>query len=77
MYFGGAGSRASERKSSWVQVSKALTRVGLLAVELFLTENGEVLVNELARPHNGGHHTIETTLTDQFEQHIRAVLGYP
>ena len=61
-----------------LQVSKALNHVGLLAVELFLTENGEVLVNEVApRPHNSGHHTIETTLTDQFEQHIRAVLDLP
>ena len=61
-----------------LQVSKALKHVGLLAVELFLTENGEVLVNEVApRPHNSGHHTLETAMTDQFEQHIRAILDLP
>ena len=61
-----------------LQVSKALDHVGLLAVELFLTEAGEILVNEVApRPHNSGHHTIETAHTDQFEQHIRAILNLP
>ena len=61
-----------------LQVSKALNHVGLLAVELFLTEAGEILVNEVApRPHNSGHHTIETVHTDQFEQHIRAILNLP
>ena len=61
-----------------LQVSKALNHVGLLAVELFLTEDGDVFVNEVApRPHNSGHHTIETAYTDQFEQHIRAILDLP
>lgn len=61
-----------------LQVSNALDHVGLLAVELFLTEDGEILVNEVApRAHNSGHHTIETSITDQFEQHIRAVLDLP
>ncbi|MGB1449309.1 MAG: 5-(carboxyamino)imidazole ribonucleotide synthase [Flavobacteriaceae bacterium] len=61
-----------------LKVSNALQHVGLLAVELFLTEAGEIVVNEVApRAHNSGHHTIETTLTDQFEQHIRAVLDLP
>ncbi len=51
---------------------------GLLAVELFLTKNGELLINEVApRPHNSGHHTIESCYTSQFEQHIRAVLNLP
>jgi 5-(carboxyamino)imidazole ribonucleotide synthase len=50
---------------------------GLIAVELFLTPDG-LLVNELAlRPHNSGHHTIEATVTSQFEQHLRAVLDWP
>jgi 5-(carboxyamino)imidazole ribonucleotide synthase len=50
---------------------------GLVAVELFLTQDG-LLVNELAlRPHNSGHHTIEATVTSQFEQHLRAVLDWP
>ena len=61
-----------------LQISKALNHVGLLAVELFLTEEGDIFVNEVApRAHNSGHHTIETSITDQFEQHIRAVLNLP
>jgi len=52
--------------------------IGLLAVELFLTKNGELLVNEIApRPHNSGHHTIEGNMTSQFEQHLRSVLNLP
>ena len=52
--------------------------VGLLAVELFLTKTGEVLINEVApRPHNSGHHTIRANVTSQFEQHWRAILNYP
>jgi 5-(carboxyamino)imidazole ribonucleotide synthase len=51
---------------------------GLLAVEYFLTEAGELLVNEVApRTHNSGHHTIEACVTSQFEQHVRAVLNMP
>lgn len=61
-----------------LQVSEALRNVGLLAVELFLTADGEILVNEVApRPHNSGHLTLETAYTDQFEQHLRAVLELP
>jgi 5-(carboxyamino)imidazole ribonucleotide synthase len=61
-----------------LQVSSALKHVGVLAVELFLTEEGNIFVNEVApRTHNSGHHTIETSITDQFEQHIRAVLSLP
>lgn len=52
--------------------------VGLLAVELFLDKNGNVLINEVApRPHNSGHHTIRANVTSQFEQHWRAILNYP
>jgi 5-(carboxyamino)imidazole ribonucleotide synthase len=52
--------------------------VGLLAVEMFLTKTGELLVNEIApRTHNSGHHTIEANATSQFEQHIRAILDLP
>ena len=52
--------------------------VGILAVELFLTPEGKILVNEIApRPHNSGHHTIEANYTSQFEQHLRAVCGFP
>ncbi|MEM9929724.1 MAG: 5-(carboxyamino)imidazole ribonucleotide synthase [Bacteroidota bacterium] len=51
---------------------------GLLAVELFLNQDGEILINEVApRPHNSGHHTIESCVTSQFEQHLRGVLNLP
>ncbi len=51
---------------------------GLLAVEMFVTRSGEILINEVApRPHNSGHHTIEATSVSQFEQHIRGVVGLP
>lgn len=52
--------------------------VGLLAIELFLTADGRLLVNELApRPHNSGHYTLDACITSQFEQHVRAVCGLP
>ena len=52
--------------------------VGVLAVELFETVDGELMVNELAmRPHNSGHWTMDGARTSQFEQHLRAVLDYP
>ena len=55
-----------------------LDMVGLLAVELFLNKDDELLVNEIApRPHNSGHHTIEANLTSQYAQHLRAILGLP
>jgi 5-(carboxyamino)imidazole ribonucleotide synthase len=51
---------------------------GLLAVELFLDLEGNILINEVApRPHNSGHHTIDSSYTSQFEQHIRAILDLP
>jgi len=51
---------------------------GLLAVEMFVTRSGEVLVNESApRPHNSGHQTIEGNVTSQYHQHLRAILGLP
>ncbi len=57
---------------------EAVAGVGITAVELFLTADGRVLVNELApRPHNTGHVTIEACHTSQFENHARAVLGLP
>ncbi|MDJ1479377.1 5-(carboxyamino)imidazole ribonucleotide synthase [Cytophagaceae bacterium YF14B1] len=60
------------------KVAENLEIVGLLAVEMFLTKEGEVLVNESApRPHNSGHHTIKANYTSQFEQHLRAVLDLP
>jgi 5-(carboxyamino)imidazole ribonucleotide synthase len=57
-------------------VAKELSIVGLLAVEMFVTKQGEVLVNEVApRPHNSGHQTIEANITSQYQQHLRAILG--
>ncbi len=51
---------------------------GLLAIEFFIDTQGRVLVNEISpRPHNSGHHTIESTYTSQFEQHLRAILNLP
>lgn len=59
-------------------VSKAFEHVGLLAVEMFLTQDDDILVNEVApRPHNSGHYSIEASFTNQFEQHLRAVLNLP
>ena len=59
-------------------VSKSLDHVGLIAVELFCTHNHDVLVNEIApRVHNSGHLTIESCITSQFEQHIRAIYDMP
>ena len=60
-------------------ISIYLNHVGLLAIELFLTTTGEILINELApRPHNSGHLTIESCCpTSQFEQHIRSILNFP
>lgn len=60
------------------KVIEAFDICGLLAVELFWTKGGEILVNEVApRPHNSGHHTIESCLTSQFQQHLRGVLNLP
>ena len=60
------------------QVSEAFEHVGLLAVEMFQTQDDEILVNEVApRPHNSGHYSIEGSYTNQFEQHLRAILNLP
>ena len=69
---------AQKARAIAVQVAEAFQVVGLLAVELFLTAEGEVLVNEVApRPHNSGHYSIEAAYTNQFEQHLRAILDLP
>ncbi len=61
-----------------LRVSRELGHVGLLAVEMFQTRENEILVNEMApRPHNSGHYSIEASYTNQFEQHIRAILDLP
>lgn len=61
-----------------LKVSDSLEHVGVLAVEMFQTEEDGILVNEVApRPHNSGHYSIEASFTNQFEQHLRAILGLP
>jgi len=61
-----------------LKVSEAFNHVGLLAVEMFQTEDDEILVNEVApRPHNSGHYSIEASYTSQFENHLRAILDLP
>lgn len=61
-----------------LKTSEAYAHVGLLAVEMFLTKEGDVLVNEVApRPHNSGHYSIEASVTNQYEQHLRAILNLP
>src|SRR5260221_1856421 len=60
------------------QLVQQLNMVGLLAVEMFVTRGGDVLVNEIApRPHNSGHQTLEANVTSQYEQHLRAILNLP
>ncbi|CAG9610496.1 5-(carboxyamino)imidazole ribonucleotide synthase [Pseudoneobacillus rhizosphaerae] len=60
------------------QLASSLGLVGTLAVEMFVTNDGTIFINELApRPHNSGHYTIEACETSQFEQHIRAICNWP
>ena len=60
------------------QIIELLKMEGLLAVEFFVNIKGQVIVNEIApRPHNSGHHTIESVVTSQYEQHLRAILNLP
>lgn len=67
-----------EAKQVATKVVNTLEIVGLLAIELFVTKTGKVLVNECApRPHNSGHQTIQGATTSQFEQHLRAILNLP
>lgn len=69
---------ADEAQKVALQVSKAYNHIGLLAVEMFQTEDDKILVNEVApRPHNSGHYSIEASYTSQFEQHIRSILDLP
>ncbi|WP_334112512.1 5-(carboxyamino)imidazole ribonucleotide synthase [Paucihalobacter sp.] len=61
-----------------LRTSASFNHVGLLAVEMFLTKSGDILVNEVApRPHNSGHFSIEASYTSQYEQHLRAILDLP
>ena len=69
---------AEKAKKLALKVIDMLGMVGLLAVEMFLTKDDELLVNEIApRTHNSGHHTIEASSTSQFEQHLRSILDLP
>ena len=69
---------AQKARALATKVSEAFKHVGLLAVEMFQTEDDEILVNEVApRPHNSGHYSIEASYTNQFEQQIRAILNLP
>jgi len=71
-------AQAEEAKTIARTIGDALDYVGVFAVELFVGKNGELLVNEIApRVHNSGHWTIEACQCSQFEQHIRAVAGWP
>jgi 5-(carboxyamino)imidazole ribonucleotide synthase len=71
-------SVAKKAVEAALKVSSQIEHVGLLAVELFQTKEDKILVNEVApRPHNSGHYSIEASYTNQFEQHIRAILGLP
>ena len=68
----------AKAKELAIQIIEQLGMVGILAVEFFLSKQGELYVNEIApRPHNSGHHTIECNRTSQFEQHLRSVLNLP
>ncbi|MCM8567782.1 5-(carboxyamino)imidazole ribonucleotide synthase [Gramella jeungdoensis] len=69
---------AEKARKTAEMVSEAFQHVGLLAVEMFQTEDDEILINEVApRPHNSGHYSIEASYTNQFEQHVRAILDLP
>ncbi|WP_422122605.1 5-(carboxyamino)imidazole ribonucleotide synthase [Planococcus sp. X10-3] len=68
----------SKAKEAAEAIAEHLEMIGTLAVEMFVLENGDILVNELApRPHNSGHYSIEATNSSQFHQHIRAICGWP
>lgn len=69
---------AKQAEEVATRVIRELDMIGLLAVEMFVTRDNEILVNEVApRTHNSGHHTIEANITSQFEQHLRAILNMP
>ncbi len=71
-------SLSEEARNISARIVERLEYTGLLAVEFFLDTKGKLLVNEVApRPHNSGHHTIESVITSQYEQHLRAILNLP
>lgn len=69
---------AAQAEALAEQVIRTFDICGLLAVEMFLNKNGDLVVNEVApRPHNSGHHTIDSAVTNQFQQHLRAICNLP
>ncbi len=71
-------SVAKKAQEIALKISEKIGHIGILAVELFQTQDDNILVNEIApRPHNSGHYSIEASYTNQFEQHIRAILDLP
>jgi len=69
---------AAQAEALAEEVIRAFDICGLLAVEMFLTPEGDLLINEVApRPHNSGHHTIDSAVTNQFQQHLRAICNLP
>lgn len=69
---------ASRAEELAIKIANKMNMVGLLAVEFFIDKSGELLVNEVApRTHNSGHHTLESVVTSQFEQQLRAILNLP
>lgn len=69
---------AKKAREIALKVAESFKHIGLLAVEMFQTENNEILVNEVApRTHNSGHYSIEASYTSQFEQHVRSILNLP
>ena len=72
------GAVAQKAREVALKVADAFDFIGLLAVEMFQTEDDEILVNESApRTHNSGHYSIEASYTSQFEQHLRSILNLP
>lgn len=69
---------AQSAEQEAIKIADYLNLVGTLAVEMFVLENGDIIINELApRPHNSGHYSIEACNISQFHQHIRAICGWP
>lgn len=70
--------RETKAKEMAMKLASEFQLVGTLAVEMFVTEDGEIFINELApRPHNSGHYSIDACETSQFEQHVRSVCNWP
>ena len=73
-----SGENMIQARKTALSVSKSFGHTGILAVEMFLTKDNKVLVNEVApRPHNSAHYSIEACMSSQFDQHIRSILNLP